>query len=124
MRRAFCGPASSGTPLIAPALMSPLRSAEWIATLIVVSVTPVSDAKFLTVVAAPPAVVPELAAVVVVAVELELSPHAAAMSAAEIRLTKRSLYCRFTLGIPLLCECHPSIRRDGGRRLACAGRHM
>src|SRR5438477_650895 len=70
MRRAFCGPASSGTPLIAPALMSPLRSAEWIAILIVVSVTPVSDAKFLTVVVAPPAVVAELAAVVVVAVDL------------------------------------------------------
>jgi hypothetical protein len=40
MRLEFDGPASSGTPLIAPAFTNPDRSEEWIATLIVVSVTP------------------------------------------------------------------------------------
>src|SRR5258708_2692568 len=101
MRLAFDGPASSGTPLIAPALTNPDRSEEWIAILIVVSVTPVSDAVVLTVVAGPAAVAAvAVAAVVAVAVPPLLSPHAAAISAAEIRLTRRSLCCRFTVGIP------------------------
>ena len=62
-------------------------------------------------------------AVVVVEVS-ELSPHAAARSAAEIRLTSSSLCWFVSRRGPLHCDgCRPSIRRDGGRRLACVGRH-
>lgn len=70
MRIVFWGVASSGTPLIAPALMRPLRSAAWMATLMPVSVTPVSDAVFLAgAVVAEPLPVPEPVAAAAVVVD-------------------------------------------------------